>query len=252
MVREIHAANYSCYGIRKMWKALQRLHYRVGRDQVARLMRIAGVQGRVRTKRVTTTKRSPGAYRHPDLVMREWDTEVPNAVWVADLTYVRTDSGMVYVSFLQDAASRHILGFTVSHRQTTDLVLKAVEQAVSVRQRGNPAFSGDGVIHHSDAGSQYTSLAFGENLAKHSLSGSIGRVGTAYDNALMESTIGLYKTELIHANNKQWSSRQEVETATVAWVRWFNHERLHSNLNYLTPMEFEEAYNQRVLPRQVA
>lgn len=253
IVRQVHGANYSCYGVRKMQRALNRLQHGLGRDQVARLMKMAGVKGRSRLKRIITTKREAGRERYPDLVRRQWDTGAPDVVWVADFTHVRTNEGTVYVSFLQDAGSRRILGFTIQSSQNADLVLKAVDQAVATRRRFDPQFTGEGVIHHSDAGSQYTSLAFSQKLVDHGIAGSIGRVGTAYDNALMESTIGLYKTELIHADRKTWASRQEVETATVAWVNWFNRQRLHSALDYLSPIEFEEDYNHRQdLLRQAA
>lgn len=253
IVRQVHGANYSCYGVRKMQRALNRLQHGLGRDQVARLMKMAGVKGRSRLKRIITTKREAGRERYPDLVRRQWDTGAPDVVWVADFTHVRTNEGTVYVSFLQDAGSRRILGFTIQSSQNADLVLKAVDQAVATRRRFDPQFTGEGVIHHSDAVSQYTSLAFSQKLVDHGIAGSIGRVGTAHDNALMESTIGLYKTELIHADRKTWASRQEVETATVAWVNWFNRQRLHSALDYLSPIEFEEDYNRRQdLLRQAA
>ena len=131
--------------------------------------------------------------------------------------------------------------------------MRALEQAVSVRRRTDRRFVADGVIHHSDAGSQYTSLAFSQKLLDHGVNGSIGRVGTAYDNALMESTIGLFKSELIHARSTSWCSRQEVETATMRWVRWFNCRRLHSSLDYVSPVDFEMAYTQaQAMPRLAA
>jgi putative transposase len=253
VMKLVHVANYSCYGIRKMWHALQRLEHAVGRDQVARLMRLAGLRGKTRGRRIWTTEADPTASRFPDLVRREWDRQAPDLVWLADFTHVRTRQGTVYVSFLQDACSRRILGFTIASSKTTDLVTKAVDQAISIRRRSNPRFTGKGVIHHSDAGSQYTSLMFSQKLQDNGITGSIGRVGTAYDNALMESTIGLYKMELIHADYRTWMGRQEVETATVAWVNWFNQQRLHSALDYLSPVEFEEGYNKnQVLLRQAA
>ena len=159
----------------------------------------------------------------------------------------------MYVSFLQDGFSRRILGFRVATSKSAELVTRALEQTVNVRRRSDPWFTTEGVIVHSDAGSQFTSLAFSQKLLDHGISGSIGRVGTAYDNALMESTIGLYKTELIHVGRKSWISRQEVETATTAWVRWFNQRRLHSALAYQSPAQFEAAYTRTlVLPRQAA
>jgi len=178
IVRQVHAANYSCYGVRKMHRALNRLQHGLGRDQVARLMKMAGVRGRSRLRRVITTKREAGAERYPDLVKREWDNGAPDVVWVADFTHVRTSTGTVYASFLQDAGSRRILGFTVASSQSTELVLKAVEQAVSARRRFDPQFTGEGVIHHSDAGSQggfkWSSQHLGYGGARWASRGSSG------------------------------------------------------------------------------
>ena len=253
VIRKEFYANYECYGIRKIWQVLKHQECAVGRDQVARLMRIAGLQGKTRLKRIRTTYPNPGAFRSPDLVQREWNRAAPDRIWVADFTHVATREGTVYVSFLQDGFSRRILGFTVATSKSAELVTRALDQAISVRRRSNPLFTSDGLIVHSDAGSQYTSLAFSQKLLENEISGSIGRVGTAYDNALMESTIGLYKTELIHSGRRTWTSQQEVETATTAWVTWFNRQRLHSALDYLSPIQFEESYNQsQLLLRQAA
>jgi putative transposase len=253
VIKEVHCVNFDCYGIRKIWQALKHDDFDIGRDQVARLMRKAGLRGKTRLRRIRTTIPDPVAERFPDLVKRVWDREAPDRLWLADFTHVMTREGTVYVSFLQDAFSRHILGFTVATSKTVELVTRALEQAVSIRRRSNPLFTSQGVIHHSDAGSQYTSLAFSQKLIEHAMAGSIGRVGTAYDNALMESTIGLYKTELIYTGPRTWTSRQEVETATTAWVVWFNQHRLHSAIGYYSPIRFEMAYNQnQVLLRQAA
>jgi putative transposase len=168
-------------------------------------------------------------------------------------TQVLTRAGWVYVSFLQDAFSRHILGFTVSSSKGVQLVERTLLQAVSARKRADPLFVGDGIIVHSDAGSQYTSLAFTEKLIDLGFAGSIGRVGTAYDNALIESTIGLYKTELVHRRRIGWDSREELELATARWVAWFNRDRLHAELGYRTPIELELEYvHEQGLLRQVA
>ena len=245
VIKRVHRENYGVYGIRKIWHALKREGLTVGRDQVARLMRFAGLRGRARRRKIRTTIPIPGAIRSPDLVRREWFRDAPDLVWVADFTHVLTREGWAYVSFVQDGFSRRILGFTVRTSKSSELVLRALEQAVNVRQRNDPSFVAQGVIHHSDAGSQYTSLAFSQKLLDHGVAGSIGRVGTAYDNALMESTIGLFKNELIHTRQTGWGSRQEVETATARWVRWFNEARLHSALDYLSPTEFEVAYTQQ-------
>lgn len=252
-VRGVFYANYACYGVRKVWQALKHQGLAVGRDQVARLMRLAGLRGRTRLKRVRTTYTDPAASRAPDLVQRRWDRQAPDRVWVSDFTYVPSREGTVYVSFLQDAFSRRILGFTVATSMGAQLVTKALDQAVSARRRADARFTGQGVIVHSDAGSQFTGLAFSQKLLDHGMAGSIGRVGTAHDNALMESTIGLYKSELIRSGRRAWASRQEIETATTAWVAWFNERRLHSKLDYLSPVKFEAAYNQHLdLQKQVA
>lgn len=252
-VKRIHRENYGVYGIRKVWHALQREGIQIGRDQVARLVRQAGLRGVSRRARARQSRPEEPEVRAADLVQRDWFRDAPDVVWVSDFTHVFTREGWVYVSFLQDAFSRHILGFTVATSKTTELVSRALDQAVSVRRRTDMAFIADGVLVHSDAGSQYTSLAFSQKLHDHGLVGSIGRVGTVYDIALMESTIGLYKTELIHARSTGWQSRQEVETATAKWVAWFNRARLHSELGYQTPIETEMAYlHQQSLPGQAA
>jgi len=156
-------------------------------------------------------------------------------------------------SFLQDGFSRHILGFVVRSSKGTELVTRTLLQAVNVRQRSTASFVADGVIVHSDAGSQYTSLAFTEKLLDLGFAGSVGRVGTAYDNALIESTIGLYKTELVDRRATGWDGRQDVEAATARWVSWFNRDRLHAELGYLTPFEMEIKYvHEQGLPRQAA
>lgn len=251
-VRGVFYANYECYGIRKVWQELKHRRVAAGRDQVARIMRLAGLRGATRRKRVRTTYPEVGATRAPDLVQRNWSLEAPDTVWVSDFTYVASREGTVYVSFLQDVFSRRILGFTVATSMGAQLVTKALDQAISVRKRSNPSFTGQGVIVHSDAGSQFTGLAFSQKLLDYGMAGSIGRVGTAYDNALMESTIGLYKSELIRSSRRAWASRQEIETATTAWVSWFNKHRLHSKLDYLSPVQFEAAYNQNLGLQQQA
>ena len=161
-VKRAFEVNYSCYGARKLWHALQDEGLNLGRDRVARLMRIAGIRGARRVKRVRTTVQAPARGELPDLVKRRWDTGAPDRVWVADLTYVPSSEGTIYTSFIQDAGTRRILGFTVRASMGAELVTSALLQAVSVRRRTNPEFVGDGVIHHSDAGGQYVSLALTE------------------------------------------------------------------------------------------
>ena len=244
---DIYRRNKCVYGVRKMWHAARRAGLQLGRDQVGRLMRIAGVQGvRRGAHHTVTTTREERAPRHPDLVKRGWKTpNRPDAVWVADFTYVWTTCGFCYVSFITDAASRRILGWKASMSKEAPLVTGALAQALFTRRRGPVQFTTNGLIHHSDAGSQYTSIALTQTLAEAGIAGSIGSVGDALDNALMESTIGLYKTELIDADRRRsWTSRQAVETATAEWVHWFNHRRLHSSVGYRTPIEYEHDFHQ--------
>src|SRR4051812_15378821 len=231
------------YGGRKLWHTARRAGHPWGRDQVGRLMAIAGIDGVRRGRRTTaTTRRDAAAPRHPDLIDRAWATPSrPDQWWVADFTYVWTLAGFIYVSFVTDVYSRRILGWRVSSSKTTPLVSSALEQALFTRRRGNAAFTATGLVHHSDAGSQYTSLAFTEALLDAGIAGSIGSVGDALDNALMESTIGLFKTELID-RQRSWTGRAAVERETAAWVHWFNTDRLHSSIGYRPPVEYEELY----------
>lgn len=213
----------------------------VGRDQVARLMRAAGLRGVVRGGHKTfTTHRDHTAARFPDLVKRRWDTGVPDRIWVRDFTYVWTYAGFCYVSFVTDTASRRILGWKAAMSKETPLVTDTLEQALSLRRRTDSDFTATGLIHHSDASSKNTSVKLTEHLVAAGMAGSIGTVGDAYDNALMESTIGLYNTELIDFDRfTTWKSRQHVETATARWVARFNAERLHSSLGDIPPVEYE-------------
>ncbi|WP_345188979.1 IS3 family transposase, partial [Microbacterium panaciterrae] len=211
-------------------------------DRVERLMRLTGIDGVRRGKhRTVTTVRDEKAARHPDHARRGWWRPTrPDQWWVADFTYVWTLAGFCYVSFITDVFSRRILGWRVMTTKTTPLVSAALEQAISVRRRGLVEFTATGLVHHSDAGSQYTSLAFTDALRDAGLTGSIGTVGDAYDNALMESTIGLFKTEVIEHERSTWTGWRQVEQATASWVNWYNTERLHSSIGHFTPIEFEE------------
>jgi putative transposase len=241
---DVWRANRKLYGLRKCWHAMRRAGHDVGRDQVARLMGIASIDGIVRGRRTTTTTSSDDrkAARHPDLIERRWKQPTgPDQWWVADFTYVWTLAGFVYVSFVTDVHSRRILGWRVTTTKATPLVTSALEQALFTRRRGNAAFTATGLVHHSDAGSQYTSLAFTQTLLEAGIAGSIGSVGDALDNALMESTIGLFKTELID-RQKSWTGRTEVERETASWVHWYNTTRLHSSIGYTPPVEFEQHY----------
>jgi putative transposase len=245
-VHAMYVANRRVYGVRKLWHAMKHAGHDMGRDQVARLMSIAGITGVVRGRRRTvTTERDDRAPRHPDLIERKWDApQRPDQWWVADFTYCWTLAGFVYTAFCVDVFSRRILGWRVMTTKATPLVHGVLEQALFTRRRTDFRFTSTGLVHHSDAGSQYTSLAFTEALIESGIAGSIGSVGDALDNALMESTIGLYKTELID-RAQSWSGRGEVERETAEWVRWFNADRLHSSIDYLPPIEYETRYREQ-------
>jgi transposase InsO family protein len=241
---DLWRANRCVYGVEKLHAAARRAGLDIGRDQTARLMAIVGIAGVTRGKhRTITTRRDPGAARHPDRCNRAWGTPSrPDEWWCADFTYVWTLAGFVYVSFVTDVFSRRILGWRVSTSKATPLVLSALEQALFSRRRTDVRFTSTGLVFHSDAGSQYTSLAFTEALIDAGIAGSIGSVGDALDNALMESTIGLYKTELIGQNPRSWHGLRAVEQATAEWVQWYNTTRLHGSIGLVPPIEFEAMY----------
>lgn len=236
--------NRRLYGRRKLWKAALRAGIEIGRDRVERFMKLCGITGIRRGRRaVVTTVSDPKATRHPDHVQRRWSWPTrPDQWWVADFTYVWTVAGFCYVSFITDVYSRRILGWRVMTSKTTTLVLSALEQSLFTRRRTNVEFTTTGLLHHSDAGSQYVSLAFTEELQDAGITGSIGSVGDALDNALMESTIGLFKTEVIGHEHVRWVSWRQVEQATASWVHWYNTERLHSSIGDVPPQEYEELY----------
>jgi putative transposase len=239
---DLWLANRGLYGAHKLWIAALDSDMEIGRDQVARLMRVLGIEGVRRGRhKVRTTCSDPKAERAPDLVKRNWSAPTgPDQIWVADFTYVWTLLGFVYVSFVTDCYSRRILGWTVSTRKHTALVLSALEQALFTRRRHNVTFTASGLVHHSDAGSQYTAVAFTETLVEAGIAPSIGTVGDALDNALMESTIGLYKTELIeHNRTRIFADAAEVERETASWVRWFNESRIHLSIGGMAPARYE-------------
>ena len=241
---DLWRVNRSVYGVDKLAVAARRAGLEVGRDQVGRLMAVLGISGAVRGKhRTVTTCQDPAASRHPDRCKRQWGTPArPDQWWVADFTYVWTLEGFVYVSFVTDVFSRRILGWRVSKSKTTPLVMAALHQALFTRRRHDVTFSSAGLVFHSDAGSQYTSVAFTEALHDAGIAPSIGTVGDALDNALMESSIGLYKTELIDFDNRSWRNAQEVEAATAEYVYWFNNSRVHGSIGMLPPVEYEALY----------
>jgi putative transposase len=239
-VSRVHAANYGIYGARKVWLQLNREGVPVARCTVERLMQELGLAGARRGKRVRTTIRCDAAARPADLVRRQFSPAAPDRLWVADFTYVPTWTGMVYVAFVIDAYSRRILGWRAARSMKTALVLDALEQALWTRRRSGSG-SLDGLVHHTDAGSQYTSIAFTERLAAAGVSASVGTVGDAYDNALAESVIGLFKTELIKPRGP-WRTAEQVEVATLEYVDWFNFRRLYETCGDIPPAELEAAY----------
>jgi putative transposase len=239
-IARVHAENYGVYGARKVWLALNRQGTPVARCTVERLMRELGLQGARRGKKVRTTIADPAAARPCDLVRRRFSPLAPDRLWVADYTYVPTWSGMVYVAFVIDAYSRRILGWRAATTMKTALVLDALEQALWTRRRDGKRDLA-GLIHHTDAGSQYTSIAFTERLAAAGVSASVGTVGDAYDNALAESVIGLFKTELIKPRGP-WRTCEQVEIATLDYIDWFNHRRLYETCGDIPPAELEAAY----------
>ena len=238
--------NYGAYGYRKTWLALRRQDEPVGRDRVKRLMRRAGIQGaKRRGKPWRTTTPDPAATRPPDLVDRDFTATTPDELWVADFTYPRCWEGVVFFSFVIDAFSRRVVGWQFSASMRTDLVLDALRMALTRRRHGADVE----LIHHSDAGSQYTSFAFQQELDDHGVLASIGSVGDAYDNAMAESFVDSFKTELI--TDRVWRTRSQLELAIVEWVAWFNTERLHESLGDIPPAEFEALYaptNQPITP----
>jgi len=229
--------NRQVYGARKVWKQLNREGQPVARCTVARLMRDMGLRGVVRGRKYKTTIPDEAALRPPDLVDRNFTAMRPNQLWVADLTYVATWSGFVYVAFVIDVFSRKIVGWRVTKSLKTDIALDALEQALWSRS------GTDGLVHHSDRGVQYLSIRYTERLAEAGIESSVGSIGDSYDNALAESVIGLYKTEVIRRKGP-WKSLDDVEFATLDWVSWFNDQRLLEPIGDIPPVEFEQMYYQ--------
>jgi transposase InsO family protein len=225
------------YGARRVTRALVRAGHRVARCTVERLMRELGIEGVIRGRRRRTTIPEPAAPRPPDLVNRHFQAERPNRLWLADLTYVRTWSGWVYVAFVLDAYSRRIVGWQVADHMRTDLPLDALEMALW-RQKIKKDTD---LIHHSDRGSQYVSIRYTERLAEVGAAASVGSVADSYDNAMAEALNGTFKAELIELQGP-WRDFDQVERAVLQWVAWYNGERLHSALDYIPPDEYEHAY----------
>ena len=245
-IRRVHEENFSVYGAEKVWRQLKREGVEVARCTVERLMRGLGLRGAVRGRAFkVTTVANESALQPQDLVRREFMATKPNRLWVADFTYVATWLGFVYVAFIIDVFSRAIVGWRASRSMRTDLVLDALEQALHARP-----LTGD-LVHHSDHGSQYVSIRYTERLAEVGIERSVGTVGDAYNNAMAETIIGLFKTEVIERRGP-WRSFDAVEYATLEWVDWFNRRRLLEPLGYLPPFEFEQMYYRHEQPVVVA
>ena len=239
-IREVHEANYCAYGYRRTWIALQRAGEEVGRGRVQRLMRKAGIQGaKRRGKAWRTTTPDPTAHRRPDLVERDFSALAPNRLWVGDFTYLRSWDGVSYFSFVIDAFSRKVVGRQPASHMRTDLVLDALRMALGQREPG----ADFELVAHTDRGSQYTSADYTQELDDHGVLASVGTVGDAYDNAMAESFVDTFKTELIA--DRVWRSRSQLELAVVEYISWFNNERLHESLGDLPPAEFEDLYVQQ-------
>src|SRR5882672_8562639 len=240
-ISRVWQENKEVYGPRKVWKQMKREGYRVARCTVARLMRRLGLQGTVRGRSFkVTTIADTAALRPADLVTRQFKAIRPNQLWVADLTYVATWRGFVYVAFVIDVFSRRIVGWRASSSLRSDLALDALEQALYDR----PIGESERLVHHSDRGTQYLSIRYTERLAEAGIELSVGSTGDSYDNALAETVIGLFKTEEIYRRGP-WKGLEDVEFATLEWVAWYNHRRLLEPLGYVPPAEFEEAYYAR-------
>jgi len=235
-----HKDNFGVYGARKVWLTLNREGTPAARCTVERLMKDLGLQGARRGKRVRTTIGNDAAARPTDLVGRDFNPLAPNRTWVADFTYCSTWSGMVYVAFVIDAYSRRILGWRTATSMKTALVLDALEQAIWTRARDGVADL-SGLVHHNDAGSQYTSIAFTDRLIAAGVDPSVGTIGDAYDNALAESIIGLFKTEMVKPRGP-WRTPEQLEIATLEYVDWFNHRRLFQACGDIPPTQLEQAF----------
>ena len=240
-IRELHAANYYAYGYRRMWKALLRAGEQVPRCRVQRLMRAHGIVGAKRRGRPWRTTRPdpdapPPARSRPAPVHR---VDAPDRLWVADLSYLRCWEGLVFFAFVIDAYSRRVVGWQLAAHMRTTLVLDALRMALGQRRPGADV----ALVHHSDRGSQYTSIDYTQTLADHGVLASVGSVGDAYDNALAESFVDSFKTELIA--DRVWRTRSQLELAVVEYIGWFNHNRLHEALGDIPPAEMEALYAPR-------
>ena len=240
-IQRVFDANHQVYGPRTVWRQLRREDHDVARCTIERLMRAMGLRGVVRGRTwITTTDAADTVAQVPDLVDRVFTATQPNQRWVSDFTYVATWRGVVFVAFVIDVFARRIVGWRASASMRTDLVLDALEQAIYDRCDHD---TGD-LVHHSDRGSQYLSIRYTERLADAGIECSVGSRGDAYDNALAETVIGLFKTEVIRRQGP-WRSLEAVEFATLEWVDWFNHRRLLEPIGYLPPAEYDARYYQQ-------
>jgi putative transposase len=238
-IARVHEESSGLYGARKVWRQLLREGHRVARCTVERLMAELGLEGVRRGRKRRTTIPDTSAVRAADLVDRDFSATRPDQLWVADITYVATWSGFVYVAFVIDAFSRAIVGWQVSRSLRTDLALDALEMAIWRRKQAV-----NGIVHHSDRGTQYLSIRYTCRLAEVGIVPSVGSVGDSYDNALAETIIGLYKTEVIRRRGP-WRGIDDVEYGTLEWVDWFNHRRLLGPIGHVPPAEFEAAYHRK-------
>jgi putative transposase len=236
-IRRVFDENHGLYGVRKVWRQLRREGIAVARCTVARLMRRLGLRGVVRGKEVRTTAPDRAAPCPADKVNRQFRAPRPNALWVSDFTYVATWQGFVYVAFVIDAFARRVVGWRVSRTAHAGFVLDALEQALHDRR----PLRGGGLVHHSDRGVQYVSIKYTERLAEAGIEPSVGSVGDSFDNALAETVIGLFKTEVIRRRGP-WRSLEAVEYATLEWVHWFNTRRLLEPIGNIPPAEAEARY----------
>jgi putative transposase len=249
-IRRVHAdpkIGRGLYGARKIYHQLRREQARgeypelgpVPRCQIERLMKANGIKGARRDKSFRTTRPDKGVLRPPDLVNRRFTASKPNQLWVVDFTFVPTWDGMVFTAFVSDVYSRRILGWRTKATMPTELPLDALEMALWTREQTNQLL--EGLIHHSDAGSQYTAIAYSARLTDVGALASIGTVGDSYDNAMAESVIGLYKSECVR-HEGPWRGRDDLELATLNWVWWFNEIRLHGEIGHVPPIEYENNY----------
>jgi len=243
VIRETHKKNYEAYGYRRTWKALLRAGEQAPRCRVQRLMAANGIRGaKRRGKPWRTTTPDPDAARRPDLVERDFTAERPNELWVADFSYLRCWEGVVFFSFVIDVYSRKVVGWQFASNMRTTLVLDALRMALSTRERVEEVR----LIHHSDRGSQYLAGDYTQTLEDNDVLGSVGSTGDAYDNAMAESFVDSFKTELV--TDRVWHSRSQLELAIVEYISWFNDSRLHENLDDRPPSEIEELYAEKTRP----